>query len=332
MELKMFNIVIHAGYAKAASSTLQRYLFNEHPGINNLSIFPIQNIGLSGESDEDRKTGNIYLNDDRLMDFYKSLVLLDDQDYDEDKAKECFNYLKTRYFREDKINLFSSERFTTVFYSFCDLKAKAFRLKRLFPDARILFIIRNQFDIIRSQYRDHPFDPNDFSGGKPVNPDVWVNLEDEKKPFNFFDSINYYNVIRMYREIFGEGKVNVLPFEEIVTDLPSFSKKISGILSIDPGITEELLSGKRDNTGVSWKFNLARSLRRKLFPGRTIMDKLPAGLQKGLGNYLKKGTSHKVKFRGETEQRLIDIFARSNKLLSEEMNLDLRQYNYPGNP
>lgn len=39
------QVYIHIGYAKAASSTLQKHLFDKHPKINNLGIYSTNNLG-----------------------------------------------------------------------------------------------------------------------------------------------------------------------------------------------------------------------------------------------------------------------------------------------
>lgn len=37
--------VVHVGYPKAASTSLQKHLFDRHPQIRNLGVFPTGNVG-----------------------------------------------------------------------------------------------------------------------------------------------------------------------------------------------------------------------------------------------------------------------------------------------
>lgn len=52
------------------------------------------------------------------------------------------------------INLFSNERLTSIAFYHSDIKSKADKLKEIFPDAKIIIILRNQSNMIISKYRE----------------------------------------------------------------------------------------------------------------------------------------------------------------------------------
>ena len=88
--------IIHVGYPKAASTTLQCNLFFEHSEINYLSV-----------QGRDHKE-NIQV-DENLRKFYKYLVILNGIEYHYSNARNFFNDVIKKYMSSEKRNLFSHE-------------------------------------------------------------------------------------------------------------------------------------------------------------------------------------------------------------------------------
>jgi len=141
----------------------------------------------------------LYLKDENLQKFYYNLVMLRSIDYLNSNTYEFFNEKLKKYIDKEKINLFSNERFTSVFFSHDDIVSKADRLKKIFPYAKIIIIIRNQLNLIKSQYRDHPFNSRNLTIGKPVSINEWIKIAYNSESVYFLDSLKYNEIIDLDR-------------------------------------------------------------------------------------------------------------------------------------
>jgi hypothetical protein len=320
------SVAIHVGIAKSASTTLQKQLFDKHPEINFLGIYPLGNIGTNSK---DINKNNPYLQDSKVKEFHSQLVQKSPEQLDHETIYELKRHIEETYFSSDNLNLFSNERFTSVFFSYPDIYEKANRLKELFPNAIIIFLIRNQLDVIKSQYRDHPFDPNDLIHGKPVSIEEWIDLDLKKEKYSYIKSLDYNKIINYYETLFGKEHIGVFLFEDLVKDLNSFSNEISNFCEIDKNKTIQLLKNKTENTGVSSQYNKIRQLKRKMIPGIEIKKFIPSFLMHFLINTLKTGKKHKIEIEDNHYNQINNLFKSSNSTLQKKYNLNLSKYNYP---
>lgn len=322
------NIFFHVGYPKCASSFLQKCLFNRHREVLYLGRYPTQNVGQS-RLHLDAK--NIYLQDERLRTFYKTIERPNSIDYDiETTQKLLEDVYAQQTLGSEKAIVFSSEAITSVFLGNRDLGVKANRIKQVLPDAKILFVVRKQSEIIKSQYRDWPFDPRSFEIGKPVSIDKWIDIifdcNEQKGYLYYLSSLNFYRVVRYYENLFSKENILVLPFEEIKTNLPSLSQKIADFLNIESSETFANLSEAPENTGAPKALNTARRLRR-LFPDE-VTRLLPKEVKHSIMKALKKGKKEQIVISPESEAKLAHYFRDANRKLSAEYNLDLDQHGY----
>lgn len=321
------KIFIHIGCAKAASTTLQKHLFDKHPEINNLGIYPRGNIG---KDSSEINSNCAYLKDENIRKFYSNLVSLDGIEYRYSGNIELYKIAIKPYVKSEQINLFSSERFTSVLWSHDDITTKAYRLKELFPIAKIILVIRNQFNIIKSQYRDHPFDPRCVRIGRPVSLDKWIKIAFEDRLVKYFSSLNYYEIINLYSEIFGRDNIGVFLFEELVYNPNNFAEKISNFLGINPELSKAILNNKHENISVSQRYNYYRALvRLKLMPRLELLKFLPYSFRKDILDFLKSGKKKDYKINQNMQTLIHEYFAPLNNKLQEEYKLDLTSYNYP---
>jgi hypothetical protein len=314
------------GYAKSASTTLQKQLFNQHPEINNLGLFPTQNIGQDSDYIDE---SCLFLKDENLQKFYYNLVMLNSIDYLNSNNIDIFNQNIKKYISNTKINLFSNERLTSVFFSHDDIVSKADRLKKIFPNAKIIVIIRNQFNLIKSQYRDHPFNPKELSIGKPVSLNDWIKIAFESEGVYFLNSLKYGETIDYYEKLFGKENIQILLLEELASDINLFSEKISQFMDIDYKNTLNCLLDKRENTSVSKKYNFYRRIRRKIPFQLEISKFFPGIIKNKLLNKLKSGKKEEFQINKYWVKQLEEYYSDSNKKLEKKYDLNLKKYNYP---
>jgi len=332
--MKCNGITFHIGYPKAASSTLQRCLFNLHDEINYFGTVPTGNVGRDTplQSQESR-----YLRDEQLQQFHRSLTQADDKTFSEADIEEQLQKLIAPLLETNEVNLLSNERFLSVFFSYPNLEAKAERLRRLVPHAQVLIVIRNQIDLITSQYRDWPFDPRDFTGGEPVSIDRWVDIalqhDDE---IGFLRSLRYNKMIELYEDLFGRDAMSVLCLEQLARDVTAFAKTLSSSLQIDVSKTETLLRNAHENRGVTQKKNTYRRLKR-LYPVVNRIERLVNRVDRVTGlstmnrfnAVLDTGPKASYTLSDEQEEKIQDFFSSSNRSMERKYQLPLPEYSYP---
>lgn len=267
---------IHLGRAKCGSSTLQKHLFDKHSNISYYGIYPSNNIGLDNKF---TNIDNVFLNSSDLRAFWNSIVI--NEIFDEEYSRKLINSVFEKFPpKTDKIVL-SNERLSSVFFSLPDINEKIFRLKKIFPNAKFFFIERDVIDVLKSQYRDHPFDPSDFLNGKPFNFNDWV-LE----LFKIDSEIPYLSSFKegFISKNFSETNFSIFYFNDWLNNLNKFCLDISSFLGIDYDESFILLKGAHENSGVSARFNFLRKYFRKFnltFLKYLIPDRIISFLKKG---------------------------------------------------
>lgn len=323
----MNNVVIHVGFPKAASTTLQKSLFSQHSELINLGLYPTKNIGLdTHNSDKDA----IYLRDDKLKSFYQNIVRLNESDYLRCDNHKNFDHISSSYLKKGhKTAVFSHEGLNSVFFANKDFQEKANRLKSYIPDAKILIVVRNQYQWLQSQYRDHPFDPRNFTNGKPMSFDDWFQtIVEHNDTIKLLNNLNYYNVASCYRRLFGKEKVCVLQFETLVDSVESFSKKIALFLEVDEKETCSILCGRHENKGVSNLYNLYRKFKRSYLNNSAKNNSFLLSVDKIVEGKLKAST-HKKKYKlsAKNKKKLREIYANDNAELCDLFALEHSYFN-----
>jgi hypothetical protein len=174
------------------------------------------------------------------------------------------------------------------------------RLSKLLPSAEILIVIRNQFHALNSWYNftGHlfKFGPKQVYKKKILFND-WIKYIYDFRDYNTtpiqlspISSMNYSEILSIFLENFPFAKVHILFYEDFF-----YNKNIS------------LLK-------LSKIFNL-----KKDFINRNFFQK------KFLNSSNKKKNIIKKKYKN----LLFEYFAKSNRILQKEYNLDLKKYNYP---
>jgi hypothetical protein len=321
-------ITVHVGYPKAGSTTLQKHLFHKHPEVVSLGIYPSGNVGRDSGLPTPLPR---FQKDERLQRLHRMLISEKPDAYDLEDASTLLRGALASHGNRAKSVVFSNEALLSVIFPYRNLRDKADRVKRLLPDARILMVIRNQFDVIVSQYRDWPFTPLNLTAGPPVLPAQWIDtmleLDDE---LGYVRSLNYNRAVEMYESHFGADAVHVLCLETLAHDQARFATQISEILDIDPDITSRLLKNSHENRGVTYLRNRYRKLKRRHPRLKTFEKWLPSTAKKGIDWALDCSRKASYTIPNEQKARLRRVFASDNRELAERRNLSLAAYGYPG--
>ncbi|MBX2833830.1 MAG: sulfotransferase [Micavibrio sp.] len=299
-------IIIHPGFGKTATTTLQNNLFINHP--------EIECIGRPQGGDAIQFRDNLLRNMDH---------------YDEKKQKE---FLQTVMQNSDRRAIvFSDEVFAARIY---ENQSLANRIKALFPKAKIVFTIRNQYTIIPSYYSNHgrilKKAPRPYRG-KQVGFSEWFEYCKTNHTNSYLDFIRYRPIIKIFENLYGRNSIEIFLFEEIVNKNSDFSKKFSDLLGVNTELTLELLKGKKSNPRKSEKMVRYQHFREKFMPGFSFSSFIPGGtrLREDFQNFLNRGKGCSPSITQEHKNFIHQLYKEDNRVLAQDYDLDLKKWGYP---
>jgi hypothetical protein len=216
------NIAFHIGFTKAGSTFLQHF-FDEHPSVYSFKRGPA----------------------------CKNLLAIDSLAYSDETASQYFGpFLKEAQERE-QIPLLSHERLSGSPHSgHYDAEAVCQRIHRLFPDARIIIVLREQYDLIAAIYKRYV----QIGGTRKL--DDYVDYRwDSRVPRFSWDAYAFHRLIKLYVERFGHNNVLVLLFEQLRASPQDFLMSVEKFLGVDHlrGATLEILNPSMPERGVEMR-------------------------------------------------------------------------------
>lgn len=292
------QIIIHIGYQKSASSHLQEKFFKKHPNINYINV---EHPGQLSEYLYSTYSNNFNLN------YAKQL-----------RDQEIFPYLD-----KHKKNILADERFTACWIS---PYLVADRLYALFPDAKILVIIRNQFNILRSLYDMHPY--SYFTQNKRwINFRNWLNNNLENHDKSFLEGIYYNKILSYYEKLFGRENINLYLFEELV----SLNEKTTLYLSQFLNVTqEELLNYLNVKPKNQASTHALYHLKMKYFPSISFSKFIPRSLIKAVAKLYQ--SNQKTEIDSESYDKIYRLYQSDNDNLIQNGWVDfnlMEKWKYP---
>lgn len=307
---------IHIGYPKTASTTLQK------------DIFPaIKNTKYLGKYYKPLKK---FLSDD-ITESLKAIVSQDSISFNQ----KCVERKLKNGIEEVRGN---NEKVILSFEDFAqnvvDRGVVAERLFGIFPDAKILIIIRNQIDTLQSMYTFMLMhlgkNINLSYGGPSVQTfERWITEQESFMSRSFISTLNYYEFITKYWQLFGREKVTVLFFEDLVSSPDLFFDKMADYFDVDEIDMNSNKSVPKRNKGASSKELFSYRIRKGLFPHQSFSKYLSLFMTKVWRRYLEKDVgSVRHELSQDTQARLQDYFREGNRRLQEELNVDLAEYKF----
>ncbi len=315
------NILIHIGMPKCASTMLQKGFWGNLEGID----FASHEYNTFNELHEtvldiSRCTQDQY-NHDNIFQKYLDFT---------DKSKPL---------------VISSELFVwngiqPDVHSYADKIIIAERLKKLFPEAKILIVIRNQIDMLKSLY-SQLYAMVDFSLVN-LSFDKWIdtNLREAQVNRNsVFSVLNYYKIIKTYKSLFSD--VKVILYEELIKDKElHISKIICPLMGIDASVAIHAFNDKKFNSRHhKSEMILLRASKASIeflqkymgYPQRIIPKKTREKFMKSMRKRIRKTKLGKVKtdFKSDQEEAVRTLLKDGNNALLKEFNLNISEYNYP---
>jgi hypothetical protein len=212
--------LIHIGYAKTGTTWLQSGLF----GSNSFGFHPVGGAAKTfgarfvyGEPGGPRTP----------------------LDFEPDALRQAYEMLMTG---QSGCPVISNEALLShPFSAGIQVRDICFKLKEVFPDARIVITLREQRSMIVSLYEHYL-----RKGGASSLQDFMAD-KGHQSLFPLFDKsyLEYDKCIRLYRETFGKGSVLVLPFEWIASDTRHFLSRLYEFSGASPEGLERFLTGEK---------------------------------------------------------------------------------------
>lgn len=302
MTKKSKNIIIHIGFPKTATTWLQKNFF---PKVQNYEYFlpRVSNVEIIGVDPMDPL-------------------------YNPGKWKQKDNII------------ISNENFLGVgrISGFIRI-GLANRLKEIFPEAHIVLFIRNQIDLIGSEYSwsiknaGCTFSPEKFIRFK--NPH-WHNTFFAYKPHHLM----FDRVINLYKELFGDDHVHVFLYEDLKENPKEFINRFSEKMGfkVNPGsidfnpVNTKLRKGLLPIIRFINIFTKPKILYRHHFISLPYLGELIPKIAERLNScslFGKKLNSATILGSSLTNE-LSCFFKKSNQRLINEYGLsDIKKYNYP---
>lgn len=220
-----------------------------------------------------------------------------------------------------------------------DSKEIACRLAQVYPDGKVLIVIREQKKIIRSVYTQYVRGMGSSSLKEYLAP----SYKNQKKCPHFeFDHFSYHHLIQHYCDVFGKQNVLVLAYEQFRENNAGFLSAVSVFAGNTTAISKRCLSRTKKRNNAS--FSHPRCvIKRRLNPflmkdhdnlGRMFYIPGLAWLIAPALWMTDRLTSRKLdKFFDRKYQEIIaeavgTRYRESNRITAELTGLNLRDYGY----
>ena len=213
----MSNVILHIGLHKTATGTLQRQYF---PACEHLRLFTTLEPEMKLFVHYVTRCDPIYFSGQKALSYLESA--LDSQNP---------NLLSNESF--------SGPPYAGVIEGGLDHRSPILaNLSTVFPDAKVIIVIRRQDSLARSFYRQYL-----KSGGTRTIKRFYGLGETDHPPLMSLDRFKYYPYVKALANSFPAG-VLILTFEEFVQDQNSFLTKLTDFIGIKPPDIEL----KKENT------------------------------------------------------------------------------------
>lgn len=230
----MQNTFIHIGFQKTGSTFLQRQFFSKFEKFDYLSPPYTQH-----------------------EEHWNKLQYGDGTQFE---MQEFKNKFKSNYFSNDSLLISDEGLVGKPIYGGMQRTLICERLKQNFPDAKILIIIRGQFEMLKSLHnqwvkgaRKGTKTFGDFLWYKKVEYDPKSSFTLKDMYFNtnedyvHLDFLNYLELIKLYKSKFRE--VKVLPYELMISDFDAYMLEISKFLNVS--LNQSELNNSKMNLSLS---------------------------------------------------------------------------------
>lgn len=321
VKLDDYNFVFHIGYPKCGSTFLQKRILNQHTNFESMTPISLElmvtafNHDFNAERFQNTLLRSIQNPADKNVIISHELFML--PRLDDSELLERF---------KKHIALFN-----WTIPEKPDAEKPYYNVKAATPNCKVILILRNQFDIIMSEYVHR------------VREDVkpWRDLKQIDRFFEeTYQSKLYHKTIELVFGIFGKENVLVMPFEWIKTDSEKFIRQIEAFT----GTSYTRVNLAAENQG---EYQLAKLMSRKYASRIANIKNTPFFINQRISNFLYYRFISKpffitgikkinalyygnaaIKLPPRIYERYKEEFSKSNQATSNLTSLDLKACGY----
>lgn len=295
--------VLHVGFHKCGSTTLQAALLNRHPQIDYL-----------GEPREEPRST-------------EAIRVVRDSCYVEERKRTPFDLERSRALWQqalsdiapDKVPVFSKESLTQPeFYETPDDRRLPDRLREVVGPARIVIVTRHQIRLIESLY---------LFQAKGVHAAPAPHWLEERR--NDLRQYRFHTVAESFAAAFGRDNVAIFPFEDLQSDARAFARRICAFIEVDPEKGAELIAGERRNQRVSERYLAYSRLRKALGLYIPVGRLVPKAMRRRFNDFVAGGREARVELPAAFVAKMEDYFRDDNRRLSRDWGIPVEKYGYP---
>lgn len=312
---------LHVGFPKTGSTALQLCFFTKHPEISAFCVRP-----MGGHAPNQPQIDQFI---QRIVDFDRCMLDMRQEALFVERSIVPFS-------PATRCVLVSVEGFTWP--SGIGIGGKSARLKRLFPDYRVVLVIRKPVDLLSSLYTQYFTNIDrralEFAGQIYHAPslDRWLrNALDRPHHAGSPAMLLHCNAVaQRYVELFGRDRVKVMLYEDLRTRPAAFIADLAQYLGIDGEASVALYAANAKDLNVRLQPAelVARGLRHDpAFAGVRSPERLLA-IARGWVTKM-GGESHFTHIDDETRDRLNAIAAPQCAAVAQEWQLDIARHGYP---
>jgi len=299
------RLIVHVGYPKTASSTLQAHLFANSPGLHYLGR-PFS---------------------EGMAQIERAMLTLDDKAFVDRLPSIQAHFRKEAQGGDAKPIMISHEGFLrSTRFNGHDVGRTAERIHQVFveaftetPDTEIIICLRNQPDLFLSHFVQ-------FVKGTQGDLDRQVDEALANPKRGFSASLLYSEILDRYAKLFGKDRLHLFTFEEFVTERQAFLDRLSRILNLDPEMSAALLKDKHEKQ------------RSKEAGSYALLDRDNATFKLGkllkvmqlesLSKRVKAGSSRRIALSSLQKRELENLYRASNKTVEATYRIDLTRHGY----
>lgn len=303
------RLLFHLGLHKTGSSWLQTVYFQNHPDI-------------------------IVLNDfHKPWDdpFLKYLIKTPETHFDASTCRHEFELLYQKIssngVNDKALYTVSAERLSGHPISGGYDRAQIVRrINEVFPDSRLLLVIRNQPEAITSVFRQI------VAEGSTAHIDELFRQESWKSCGFSLAYWDYYEYVDMTRKLFGKNRVEVFCYEHLRSDIDDFLHKLSKSLEISyykPVKSEEIVNPGLPDRCISTIRRLNHIRQSELNPRPALkLNTVHRWLYEIIVRVSTLDNSRKSLLSEDLEKKIIEHYTENNRLLQSLVDHDLERYGY----
>jgi hypothetical protein len=302
-------LILHVGFQKTATTTLQDCVFSRHSGIVNLG-----KPDFNGDTTWSRALGH--------------LISAKGPRFKREWCHGIIHRVVEEVGRSGKVGVVSHEGLTNIYQNPPELIAE--RLRDAFGEVRVLLTVREQLAFIQSFYL-HYVSYGLFRGtAQPFG--RWLDTDESLDARSAIRHADFSRTVERYRALFGEDRVHVLPFELFLRDRAAFAARLADAMEIGRQEMSDLVGGatnRKERTSVRvYRFAV---LNGALVPPHLrswCRRALPDGVKAGVENWLRAGDRVRLPYPPGKAEHLRERYRPGNRSLATQYGLDLEGYGY----